>query len=373
MADIAGRPVNSPTLASIAVFGEGAKWLRGRTAHPTRIWRGIEVDEHLTDEWLDELNRLPDIEVRASCEGHRDGDGFRPTYLIFRLLPEKDSKAESVAEVLSKEEGVYSLADIGSEARPRIVVAAKLAYSDPGWQEFWSGMANRVRVALELTVAGPSNPGAMKISVRFGELLLPQEFIRPRQVEDLAAELTRGLSEDDAVLACWSYVCERITYPPDDYHSLMAFTAADLPFFGRRYLVRRSTPEFWQYPAETLDWGYGDDDNRILLGDCDDTSILLVSLLRNFISAERVWVVVGKIPTGHHAWVELDDIIFETTLSSAPASPLSCTRYVGRWKFNDIMRVGEIVFVPCGDDREKLAWIAQRWGHPTKEVLTLKK
>lgn len=371
MADIAGRPGNSPTLASIAVFGEGAKWLRGRTTHPTRIWRGIEVDEHLTDEWLDELNSLPDIEVRATCEGHRDGDSFRPTYLIFRLLPEQDSKAESVAEVLSKEEGVYSLADIGSEARPRVVIAAKLAYSDPGWQEFWSGMANRIRIALELTVAGHSNPGATKISVRFGELLLPQEFIRPRQVEDLAAELTRGLSEDDAVLACWSYVCRKIKYPDappgvaPDRHVLHAFPIVDVPFFGIRYRIVRSQDDFWEYPSETLDWK---------IANCEGTSILLCSLLRAYgIAPERVWVVVGKIPTGHHAWVELDDIIFETTLSSAPASPLSCTRYAGRWKFNDIMRVGEIVFVPCGDDREKLAWIAQRWGHPTKEVLTLKK
>lgn len=203
----------------------------------------------------------------------------------------------------------------------------------------------------------------VKINVRFGEWLDPREFVRPRQVEELAAELMLSLPEQEAVLAAWGYVCEQINYPPDDHHSLGAFTLADLPFFGRKYLIRRSTPEFWQYPSETLDWK--DDDRRY--GDCEDTSVLLCSLLRNFIPAERVWVVVGEVPAGRHAWVELDGQILETTLSSAPNPTWrSYSDYVRAWAFNDIIRVGEIVFVPKADEREKLRWIAARWGHPTK-------
>lgn len=361
MADIARR-INSPTLASIAVFGDQGQWIRGRTTHPTRIWRGIEVDEHLKDEWLEAINSIPEMEVRASCEGHWEGGELRPTYLVFRLLPEEDSKAELVAGILNSEVGIYSLTDIGWGERPRIVVAAKLAYGDPGWEEFWSGMANRIRVALDIGAASEGgNPGGTRIAVRFGEWLDPQEFIRPRQVEDLAAELMIGLAEEEAVHAAWDYVCKQIEYPPDDRHFLGAFSRADLPFFGLKYLIERSTVDFWQYPSETLAWGYGD---------CEDSSICLCSLLRaGGIAPERVWVVVGTVNGYGHAWVELDGRILETTLASAP-NPVSrdYVEYTPRWRFNDLMLEGEIVFVPK-DEGSKLKWLGTLWQHPTKPQL----
>lgn len=366
MAEIAGkRAVNSPTLASIAVFGDQGQWIRGRTAHPTRIWRGIEVDEHLKDEWLEAINSIPDIEPRASCEGHREDGELRPTYLVFRLLPEQDMKAESVAKALSKEEGVYSMADIGSEARPRIVVAAKLAYGDPGWEEFWSGMANRIRAALDTTRAGLGNPGIAKLDVRFGELLIPQDFIRIDSVVRELADTVRDLPEEEAVFSLWDLVCRCIQYPDaspgvaPDRHVLHAFPTIDLPFFGPQYRLVRSNDEWWEFPSEALSWG---------IANCEGTAVTLCTLLRAYgIGPERVWVVVGEIPPGRHAWVDLDGHILETTLSSAPnPSWRNYGEYVAAWAFNDITVAGEIRFVPKGDEGTKLRWIGALWQHPIK-------
>ncbi|MBW2675792.1 MAG: transglutaminase domain-containing protein [Deltaproteobacteria bacterium] len=354
--------INSPTLAAMAVFGETG-WVRGRTGHPIRLWRGVEVDIHLKDEWLDELNSIPDIEIRATCEGHRE-DGLRPTYVVFRLMPEQDHKAESVAEAL-RNEGVCSLADIGAEQRPRIVAAAGLAYGDAGWEDFWRELPNRIRRAVWAAHAcadnpgNPGNPSQIKIDVRFGELLEPQDLIRIDSAVRELADTVTGLAEEEAVFKLYDYVCREISYPPSppglapDHHVIYAFPRLDLPFFGLKYVVKRSTDEFFQYPSETLAWR---------CGDCDDCAILLTALLRAYgIEPERVAVVIGQIPAGPHSWVQLDGTILETTLTSAPALLWrTYPEYVPAWAFNDIMVSGEIVFVPKGDERSSSSPRAMR-------------
>lgn len=205
---------------------------------------------------------------------------------------------------------------------------------------------------------------ATRIDVRFGELLLPQDFIRIDSIVREVAGEVANLLEEEAIYILWDRVCQ-IKYPdarpglPADRHVLHAFPTADLPFFGLQYRVVRSNDEFFQFPSETLTWG---------VGDCDDTAIALCALLRAYgIDAERVMVVVGEIPGGRHCWVELDGRILETTLSSAPNPAWrSYSDYSPSWAFNDGMRVGEICFVPRGDEREKLRWIGTRWQHGTK-------
>ena len=82
--------------------------------------------------------------------------------------------------------------------------------------------------------------------------------------------------------SCWvlyDYVCRNISY-------------------------RLDAGEFWQVPSETLR-GFGD---------CEDTSILLASLLRNFTQAH---VAVGMYRGYGHAWCQRAGQILETTYTSA--------------------------------------------------------
>ena len=203
------------------------------------------------------------------------------------------------------------------------------------------------------------------IDVRFGELLIPQDLVKIDSAVRKVADTVYGLPEYEAALSLWDRIC-RIRYPKAsgtlslDLHVLDAFPYSDIPIFGPSYRVSRSGDEFWQYPCETLDWGWGD---------CEDTAIALCALLRVYgFAPERVWVVVGTIPGGRHAWVELDGEILETTFDSVPALGLCqiCSQYREHWRFNDTRRQGEIVFVPRGDERAKFRWIGARWQHPTK-------
>lgn len=69
------------------------------------------------------------------------------------------------------------------------------------------------------------------------------------------------------------------------------------------------TLDFWNFPSETLRDG---------IGDCEDTAILLCSILRNMLSEDEVFVTGGLFKGFGHAWVTIinnvgEPIILETT------------------------------------------------------------
>jgi len=79
-------------------------------------------------------------------------------------------------------------------------------------------------------------------------------------------------------------------------------------FVCRNISYRLDVGEFWQVPSETLR-GYGD---------CEDSSILLTSLLRNFTNA---YVAVGEYQGYGHAWCQSAGQILETTYTFAQPVP----------------------------------------------------
>jgi len=72
-----------------------------------------------------------------------------------------------------------------------------------------------------------------------------------------------------------------------------------------RYKSERG--DFWQMPVETLEKG---------MGDCEDSSLLLASLLRCYLPPEDVYVVAGDWKGDGHCWVLADWHVVESTRSS---------------------------------------------------------
>ena len=109
---------------------------------------------------------------------------------------------------------------------------------------------------------------------------------------------------DEIAFGLLDYVCKSVSYKSDD-------------------------GEWWSYPLETL---------TKRQGDCDDSAILLCSLLRNFYPPDRVYVGAGTYRGLGHAWVELDGEILEPTYTSA--RPVSDPHnYRAFAKFNDVFVV----------------------------------
>lgn len=105
---------------------------------------------------------------------------------------------------------------------------------------------------------------------------------------------------DNIAFELLDYVCKSVSYRSDD-------------------------GEWWKFPSETL---------AKRAGDCDDSAILLCSLLRHFYPPDRVYVTAGTYRGLGHAWVELDGKILETTYSYAHSVP-DPQNYHALVKFND--------------------------------------
>lgn len=137
--------LNAPSYAYKAVYGkEPDFFLPGRTDTPRKIWRGIDVDEHMKEDVLERLNDMPYIEGRSSEEGKSDD---RPAFFIFRVAPELENSSEEIAEELRKQ-GLKSLAEPGMENRPRVVATDQIKYGDPEWEEWWNSLPDKIQHAV---------------------------------------------------------------------------------------------------------------------------------------------------------------------------------------------------------------------------------
>ena len=157
---------------------------------------------------------------------------------------------------------------------------------------------------------------------RFGsEIHDLREFLTPgaAKVVEYAYDLYDS-DRDNFILNCWDWVCMSFDYAKSDYHEMKAFV--------RRYRtwgVYRQRFDFWHFPAEMI--GFYEDAEawgRRAIGDCEDTSFLLASLLLCYTSG--VWVNIGNFNNTLHAWVTVDrggrEYILETTLSDVPIAKL---------------------------------------------------
>ncbi|MBA7585435.1 hypothetical protein ES708_27414 [subsurface metagenome] len=173
--------------------------------------------------------------------------------------------------------------------------------------------------------------GQYLVNVRYGQWHDLRDFIQPSNPNVLAVYY--GIGPDSWAL--YDFVCRNINY-------------------------RSDVGEFWQTPSETLE-GYGD---------CEDTSILLTSLIRAG-GAPNCYVALGSLGNGQenygHAWCQLNGQILETTFTSARVvlNPAQYCPYV----LFDNEQVIELwpgalgeVFKVARDESLKLSLIAQALG-----------
>ena len=136
-----------------------------------------------------------------------------------------------------------------------------------------------------------------QINVRLGQGQNTRGFITPDDplIETKTHEITEGHAQDTSEywLDCFRIYCwinSHIGYTTDTYTPALP-GAIDDPLEWR--------PDFWRMPAETLNDG---------VGDCEDTAVLLASMLQNYTEGESdIWVLGIKTndanPTGHVAVV----------------------------------------------------------------------
>lgn len=138
-------------------------------------------------------------------------------------------------------------------------------------------LSQRLRANIRVRYAD----GRYFVAVRhLGEWREIREFVQPDNPDVIACYSQIGPN----VWSCLDFVCRNISY-------------------------RKDIGEFWQFPSETVE---GE-------GDCEDSAILLTSMLRGFTNA---YVVLGSLQGWGHAWGTSEEgEILEATYTQAIVVP----------------------------------------------------
>ncbi len=123
--------------------------------------------------------------------------------------------------------------------------------------------------------------GQFLVNVRYGDWHDLREFVQPGNPDILAIYSQIGPD----YWALYDFVCRNIDY-------------------------RRDVGEFWRTPSETLKGA----------GDCEDSAILLTSLIRAG-GSPNCYVALGSLGGYGHAWCEHNGQVMETTYTSARPVP----------------------------------------------------
>jgi hypothetical protein len=132
-------------------------WRSGRApGAEEKVHKGYYVDKHLKSKWLGDINRIKNIEITSSCEGHGTPGEMKfdwPTYVGFRLVPAIESidKVKKVVKNLNRDKNTRAGWDIGMQKRPRIICAAPLYYKcakHSQWIKWWDTLASRINKAV---------------------------------------------------------------------------------------------------------------------------------------------------------------------------------------------------------------------------------
>ena len=147
--------IPSPTFAYELTHGKKLIGWRGGKfpGHSeSKIWSGIEIDKPLKDKWLNDLNNIPNLEVRGSCSGHAED---WPSFIAFRItdknIESDKKKLDQIVKYMNKFKNTYCGYDIGVQGRPRFVCAINSYYSEDNlieWTNWWNKLAKRLNQAI---------------------------------------------------------------------------------------------------------------------------------------------------------------------------------------------------------------------------------
>ena len=164
---------------------------------------------------------------------------------------------------------------------------------------------------------------------RFGdEVWDVREWVTPRAW--MVRQVAEAIGPADFPRAQWAWVVRNIRYPASgvlgvDAHRILAYRGP--------HPVVYETRDFWNLPSETLRDGRGD---------CEDSAILLVSLLRALRPEAPVYVSVGYFEGLGHVWVTDHSSgaprVYDTTVGDPRpeyAGMAEAPPYLPVFRFND--------------------------------------
>ena len=138
--------INAPTFIYRIAHGKSGGFMQGHINHPSQMINGISIDSGIPADVIKKLNNIPEIEMRASCQGESEE---RPAFIIFRL-PNKDPK--KLVNGLNKCKDIKAGYDTGNQGQIRIGITNPDIYYNMSnkarYQEWWNILPGMIKNAL---------------------------------------------------------------------------------------------------------------------------------------------------------------------------------------------------------------------------------
>lgn len=113
--------VNAPTFIYNIAYNKKPPSLRGRSNHKQKKFKDILVDKKIPTKSLKDLNKIKEIEMRASCQG----DSYdKPTFIIFRPIDQDKDKIKKLVKNLNRFSNVKAGSDMGNDGKYRIGITS---------------------------------------------------------------------------------------------------------------------------------------------------------------------------------------------------------------------------------------------------------
>jgi hypothetical protein len=113
------------------------------------MWNGIDIDAKIPINSIKELNAIPSIEARASCQGHTEDSNIPDinTYFIFRPKNQDEKYVKNLVAKLNKIPNIKSGYGLGGMNSFRIAVVAPFSYdSNPKeFEKWWKNLPHIIK------------------------------------------------------------------------------------------------------------------------------------------------------------------------------------------------------------------------------------
>lgn len=143
------RKVNAPTFIYQIAYGKPpSSLIYGHVNHPSKMINNIPIDKGIPDTAIKQLNSIPEIEMRSSCQGESKD---RPAFIVFRL--NNDIDPQKLVSILNKNKDFKAGYDTGNHGKIRIGITNPNIYynmdNKSSYQEWWGILPMKLKMALK--------------------------------------------------------------------------------------------------------------------------------------------------------------------------------------------------------------------------------
>ena len=121
-------------------------------AHAVRKWNGIDIDAEIPIQSIKSLNSIPNIKIRATCQGHTNVPGIPDvnSYMVFTPNTQDKKYINNLISKLNKYKDIKAGYAVGRLGFFRVAVVASFSF-DSNQREFkkwWINLPNIIKKEL---------------------------------------------------------------------------------------------------------------------------------------------------------------------------------------------------------------------------------